>query len=167
MNKILLHILVLNKIFLYWNFSDLNGNFTCRGNEHLSWNVNTASARTKSWGDLKSLVEQNPILQDKIIFPRLNQSGLLSIIKLTCPNPGKKTSIKVINSLFFLSLSSLFHFHLIAVKISSITFFRKFNFLYELCLCNWSTNIFLTCFLVGRFLSWIHHFRELLILICT
>jgi periodic tryptophan protein 2 len=91
-----------------------------RDNEHLSWNVNTASARTKSWGDLKSLVEQNPILQDKIIFPRLNQSGLLSIIKLTCPNPGKKTSIKVINSLFFLSLSSLFHFHLIAVKISSI-----------------------------------------------
>lgn len=65
-----------------------------RDNEHLSWNVNTASARTKSWGDLKSLVEQNPILQDKIIFPRLNQSGLLSIIKLTCPNPGKKTSIK-------------------------------------------------------------------------
>lgn len=166
--KILLHILELNKIFMYWNFSDLNGKFTCRDNEHLSQNVNKESARAISWGDLKSLVEQNPTLQDKLIFPRLNKSGLLSIITLICPNPGKKTSIKVINSLFFFfPLSFLFHFDLIAVKISSITFFRKFNFLYELCLCNWSTNIFLTCFLVGRFLSWIHHFRELLILICT
>ncbi|KAK7834578.1 topless-related protein 4 [Quercus suber] len=78
--KILLHILVLNKIFM--------------DNEHLSRNVNKESARAISWSDLKSLVEKNPTLQDKLIFPRLNQSGLLSIITLICPNPGKKTSIK-------------------------------------------------------------------------
>ncbi|XP_050268413.1 topless-related protein 4 isoform X2 [Quercus robur] len=78
----------------YEELADLIDLKNFRDNEHLSRNVNKESARAISWGDLKSLVEQNPTLQDKLIFPRLNQSGLLSIITLICPNPGKKTSIK-------------------------------------------------------------------------
>lgn len=62
-----------------------------RDKEQPSWDVNTASARAKSWGDLKTLVERNPTLQDKLVFPRLNKSGLLSIIKLICPSPEKIT----------------------------------------------------------------------------
>ncbi|KAI4316334.1 hypothetical protein L6164_024322 [Bauhinia variegata] len=62
--------------------------------DKLSWYVNTAHARTNLQDDLKKLIEQNPIFQDKLVFPILNNSGLLSIMYLIYSSPENKTSIK-------------------------------------------------------------------------
>ncbi|KAJ4707877.1 Topless-related protein 4 [Melia azedarach] len=62
-----------------------------REDEQLSWHTKATSARAKLHDDLKLLVKENPILQDKLIFPIVNNSALLSLIKLICPSFQKKT----------------------------------------------------------------------------
>lgn len=79
-----------------------------REDEQLSWHTKATSARAKLHDDLKLLVKENPILQDKLIFPIVNNSALLSLIKLICPSFQKKTrGVKV---MIYLSIHFLIFF---------------------------------------------------------
>lgn len=83
-----------------------------RENEQLSGYTNATSSRAKLIDSLKLLVKENRILQDKLIFPCVNNSALSSLIKLICPSFEKETKVNGYCSIHFLlfcfSLISLF-----------------------------------------------------------
>ncbi|KAL5853214.1 hypothetical protein ACOSQ3_008332 [Xanthoceras sorbifolium] len=63
-----------------------------RENEHLSAYTitNASSARAKLHEEFKTLVRRNPILRDKLVFPSVIESALLSLVSLICPSFEKK-----------------------------------------------------------------------------
>ncbi|GAY45848.1 hypothetical protein CUMW_092520 [Citrus unshiu] len=65
-------------------------------NEQLSGYTNATSSRAKLIDSLKLLVKENRILQDKLIFPCVNNSALSSLIKLICPSFEKETKEELI-----------------------------------------------------------------------
>ncbi|KAJ4720426.1 Topless-related protein 4 [Melia azedarach] len=66
-----------------------------RENELLSRYKNTTSARAKLLDVLKILVKRSRVMQDKLVFTRVNKSALLSLISLICPSFEKENrSIK-------------------------------------------------------------------------
>ncbi|KDO61749.1 hypothetical protein CISIN_1g003871mg [Citrus sinensis] len=67
-----------------------------RENEQLSGYTNATSSRAKLIDSLKLLVKENRILQDKLIFPCVNNSALSSLIKLICPSFEKETKEELI-----------------------------------------------------------------------
>lgn len=58
--------------------------------------MDKAPGRAKLCVDLHKLAESNPCLCDKLEFPSLNKSALLSLISLICPNcSGRNGGLKV------------------------------------------------------------------------
>ncbi|KAJ7958782.1 Topless-related protein [Quillaja saponaria] len=74
----------------YKEMKELLSSKDFRTDQQLSWCSSNANARANLWGDLKTLIEQHPCFQDKLVLPKLNKSGLLSIMTLIYPNPEKK-----------------------------------------------------------------------------
>ncbi|KAL5792632.1 hypothetical protein ACOSP7_001226 [Xanthoceras sorbifolium] len=63
-----------------------------RKNErHLSSYMNVTSTRAEFNCFLEQLIKRNSMLQDKLEFPRVKESALLSLIDLICPKNAKKT----------------------------------------------------------------------------
>lgn len=62
-----------------------------RENRQPSWDVSVtaASERANLLCDLKTLVEKNPMLQEKLVIPKLNKSELFHLMKRICPSPEK------------------------------------------------------------------------------
>ena len=58
-----------------------------RENRQPSWNVTAASERANLLHELKTLVEKNPKLQEKLMLPRLNGSALFHLMKRIFPSP--------------------------------------------------------------------------------
>lgn len=52
----------------------------CRDNEQLSKYGDTKSARGIMLGELKKLIEANPLFRDKLTFPNLKNSRLRTLI---------------------------------------------------------------------------------------
>lgn len=66
--------------------------------------MDKASTRARLCVDLHKLAESNPSLRGKLVFPTLNESALLSLIFLICPNcNGKRGGLKVNFLYIFLS----------------------------------------------------------------
>ncbi|XVF63282.1 hypothetical protein PTKIN_Ptkin09bG0075400 [Pterospermum kingtungense] len=79
-----------------------------RENRQPSWHVSVtaASERANLLCDLKTLVEKNPMLQEKLVLPRLNRSAFFHLMKRISPSPEKDiTSFK--EELIFLILQFL------------------------------------------------------------
>ncbi|GKU87283.1 hypothetical protein SLEP1_g1709 [Rubroshorea leprosula] len=73
------------------DLAKLSSSDSIRVNVQLSVRIDTPSTRVELHNDLKVLLKLNPKLQHKLVFPRLEKSGLLSLIKLICRNPESKT----------------------------------------------------------------------------
>ncbi|XVF29992.1 hypothetical protein REPUB_Repub16aG0019200 [Reevesia pubescens] len=57
-----------------------------------SWHVTAASERANLLDELKTLVEKNPELQEKLVLPRMNGSALFHLMKRIFPSPEKNMS---------------------------------------------------------------------------
>ncbi|XP_028779245.1 topless-related protein 4 [Neltuma alba] len=77
----------------YGEFTKVHFSGSIRNDEKLSWHI-SVHTRANLQSDLKKLIEENPIFQDKLSLPKLNASGLFSIMCLIHTCPEKETSIK-------------------------------------------------------------------------
>ncbi|CAH2060995.1 unnamed protein product [Thlaspi arvense] len=70
-----------------------SGGFVCRTSEQTCC-ANKALVRARLCADLRELAESNPSFLGKLVFPKLNEYALLSLIFLICPNcNGKKEDL--------------------------------------------------------------------------
>ncbi|KAK3195059.1 hypothetical protein Dsin_026369 [Dipteronia sinensis] len=72
----------------------------------LSSYMNVTSTRAEFRDFLKQMIKRNPILQDKLEFPSVEESALLSLINLICPKNAKMTR-KIKEELIYLILQFL------------------------------------------------------------
>ncbi|KAK4848242.1 hypothetical protein QYF36_010699 [Acer negundo] len=78
-----------------------------RKNERqLSSYMNVTSTRAEFRDFLKQMIKRNPILQDKLEFPSVEESALLSLINLICPKNAKMTR-RIKEELIYLILQFL------------------------------------------------------------
>ncbi|KAI9107070.1 hypothetical protein K1719_022598 [Acacia pycnantha] len=78
----------------YEEFSKVHFSGSTRNDEKLSWQVNIVDTRANLQSDLNKLIEENPTFRDILLLPKLNASGLFSIVRLIHPCTEKETSIK-------------------------------------------------------------------------
>ncbi|KAK2650612.1 hypothetical protein Ddye_018101 [Dipteronia dyeriana] len=64
---------------------------TLKNERQLSSYMNVTSTRDEFRDFLKQMIKRNPILQDKLEFPSVEESALLSLINLICPKNAKMT----------------------------------------------------------------------------